>query len=140
MPLLAENLQAWLPPDQIKRRTPLRNIQRRNHSSSMKRLNRLKNSITLDGQMAVLWDRVSVHTVNRIGRFLQRYNKLGEIHLPTACPEMHSCEGLWDWSKMNDMGNVTPQCFEELIYRTRFSLTQLQHRDHPLVVLSPTRA
>jgi len=28
------------------------------------------------------------------------------------------------------MGNVTPQSFEELITRTRSSLTKLRHRDH----------
>jgi hypothetical protein len=44
--------------------------------------------------------------------------------------ELNPCEGVWDWSKLNDMGNVTPQSFEELITRTRSSLTKLRHRDH----------
>jgi hypothetical protein len=57
-------------------------------------------------------------------------NRLDEIRLPTACPELTPCEGVWDWSKLNDMGNVTPQSFEDLISRTRSSLTKFQHRDH----------
>jgi len=40
------------------------------------------------------------------------------------------CEGVWDWSKPNDMGNVTPQRFEELTFPTRSSLRKLQHREH----------
>jgi len=40
------------------------------------------------------------------------------IRIPTACPELDPCEGVRDWSKLNKMGNITPQSFEELIYRT----------------------
>ncbi len=86
--------------------------------------------LQVDGQMTVLWDRASVHTANRIERFFERYNRMDEIRIPTACPELNPCEGVWDWSKLNDMGNVTPQSFKELISRTRSSLTKLQHRDH----------
>jgi transposase len=39
---------------------------------------------------------------------------MDEIHIPIACPELNPCEGVWDWSKLNDMWNVTPQGFEEL--------------------------
>jgi len=56
-------------------------------------------------------------------------NRMDEIRLPTACPELNPCEGVWDCSKLNDIG-VVPQGFEELISRTRSSPTKLQHRDH----------
>ena len=67
---------------------------------------------------------------NRIEGFFERYDRMDEIHIPIACPELNPCEGVWDWSKLNDMWNVTPQGFEELISRTRLSLTKLQHRDY----------
>jgi transposase len=86
--------------------------------------------LQLDGQMTVLWDRASVHTANRIERFFETYDRLDEIRIPTCCPELNPCEGVWDWSKITDMGNVTPQTFDDLISRTRSSLTKLQHRDH----------
>ncbi|WP_394358952.1 transposase [Halapricum desulfuricans] len=54
-------------------------------------------------------DRASVHTANRIERFFERSDRMNEIRLPTACPELNPCEGVWDWSKLNDMGNVTPK-------------------------------
>ena len=80
--------------------------------------------------MTVLWDRASVHAADRIERFFERYDRLDEIRIPTACPELNPCEGVWDWSKLTDMGNVTPQTFDDLISRTRSSLTKLQYRDH----------
>ena len=86
--------------------------------------------LQVDGQMTVLWNRVSVHTANRIEGFFERYDQMDEIRIPAACPELNPCEGVWDWSKLNDMGNVTPQGFEELIFRTRSSLTKLQHHDY----------
>jgi hypothetical protein len=86
--------------------------------------------LQLDGQMTVLWDRASVHTANRIERFFERYDRMDEIRLPTACPELNPCEGIWDWSKTTDMGNVTPRSFDELISRTRSSLTKVQHRGY----------
>jgi transposase len=86
--------------------------------------------LQLDGQMTVLWDRSSSHTANRIERFFESYDRFDEIRIPTCCPELNPCEGVWDWSKTADMGNVTPQTFDDLISRTRSSLTKLQHRDH----------
>jgi transposase len=78
--------------------------------------------VQLDGQLPVLWGRASVHAANRIERFFERYDRMDEIRIPTACPELTPCEGVWDWSKLPDTGNVTPQRFEELISRARSSL------------------
>ena len=84
--------------------------------------------LQVDGQITVLWDRASVHTANRIERFFERHERMGEIRMPTCCPELNPCEGIWDWSKTNDMENVTPRSFDELVSRTRSSLTKIQHR------------
>lgn len=86
--------------------------------------------LQLDGQMTVLWDRASVHTANRINRFFEKYKRFEEIRIPTACPELNPCEGVWDWSKVTDMNNVTPSAFDDLISRIRSSLTKVQRRDH----------
>ena len=43
---------------------------------------------------------------------------------------MKPCEGVWDWSKLNDMGNVTARSFDELVSWTRSPLTKIQHRGH----------
>lgn len=86
--------------------------------------------LQLDRQMTVLWDRASVHTANRIERFFENYDRFEEIRIPTCCPELNPCEGVWDWSKTNDMENVTPQTFDDLISRTRSSLTKVQRRGH----------
>ena len=48
--------------------------------------------LQVDGQMTVLWDRVSVHTANRIERFFERYDRPDKIRIPTACPELNPCE------------------------------------------------
>ena len=86
--------------------------------------------VQLDGRLPVLWGRASVHAANRIEQFFERYDRTDEIRIPTACPELTPCEGVWDWSKLTDTGNVTPQRFEEVISRTRSSLRKLQHREH----------
>lgn len=86
--------------------------------------------LQVDGQITVLWDRTSVHTANRIEQFFERHERMEEIRIPTACPELNPCEGIWDWSKTNDMENVTPRSFDKLVSRTRSSLTKVQHRDN----------
>jgi len=67
---------------------------------------------------------------NRIERFFGQYDRIDEIRLPIACPELNPCEGAWDWSKTTDMGSTTPHSFDELVSRTRSSLTKVQHRGY----------
>jgi len=86
--------------------------------------------LQLEGQITVLWDRGSVHLANRITRWFERYDRFEEIRIPTCCPELNPCEGVWDWTKYVDMSNVTPLTFGDLISRTRSSLTKLQRRFH----------
>lgn len=86
--------------------------------------------LQVDGQTAVLWDRGSVHTANRIERLFERYERMEEIRVPTCCPELNPCKGIWNWSKTNDMENVTPRSFDKLVSRTRSSLTKVQHRNN----------
>lgn len=86
--------------------------------------------LQLAGQITVLWDRGSVHIANRIGRFFETYDRFDDILIPTCCPELNPCEGVWDWSKYIDMDNVAPLTFNDLISRIRSSLTKMKHRGH----------
>jgi transposase len=84
----------------------------------------------LEGQITVLWDRGSTHLAKRIDRWFERDDRFDEIRIPTCCPELNPCEGVWNWTKYVDMRNVTPLTFTDLISRTRSSLTKLQRRSH----------
>lgn len=86
--------------------------------------------LQLAGQIMVLWDRGSVHTATRIDRFFETYGRFDETRIPTACPELNPCEGVWDWTKVIDMNNVAPLTFDDLISRTCSALTKLQRRGH----------
>jgi uncharacterized membrane protein len=40
--------------------------------------------------IAILWDRSSSHTANRIERFFKNYNRFDKIRIPICCPRAES--------------------------------------------------
>jgi transposase len=88
----------------------------------------------LQGNLLIIWDGAPIHRGQPIKDFLAR-GAARRIHLerlPGYAPDLNPVEGLWNYLKCRELGNVCCRDFAELDAALRRAKERLRHKHHVL--------
>ena len=86
------------------------------------------------GKLLLIWDGAPIHRGQPIKDFLAR-GAATRIHLeqlPGYAPDLNPVEGIWNYVKCRELGNVCCTTFAELDIALRRAKERLRHKRHVL--------
>jgi transposase len=86
----------------------------------------------IPGKLLIIWDGAPIHRGQPIKAFLAR-GAAKRIHLeqlPGYAPDLNPVEGIWNYLKCRELGNVCCQDFLELDLALRRAKERLRHKRH----------
>ena len=84
----------------------------------------------VSGEIDLVWDNLSTHRSAEVKRFLERHHCFNSVHLPPYCPELNPDEGVWNWSKTEDLANISAKDTDEMRRIVHGSLRRFQRREN----------
>ncbi len=86
------------------------------------------------GKLLVIWDGAPIHRGQAVKEFLRAgaTKRLQLEQLPGYAPELNPAEGLWNYLKRVELGNVCCRDLSELRLAIRRGKERLRHRPHIL--------
>jgi transposase len=88
----------------------------------------------IPGKLLIIWDGAPIHHGQPIKDFLARgaAKRLHLERLPGYAPDLNPVEGIWNYLKCRELGNVCCRDFPELDTALRRAKERLRHKRHVL--------
>jgi transposase len=88
----------------------------------------------ISGKLLIIWDGAPIHHGQPIKDFLAQgaAQRLHLEQLPGYAPDLNPVEGIWNYLKCRELGNVCSQDFAELDLALRRAKERLRHKRHVL--------
>jgi transposase len=88
----------------------------------------------ISGKLLIIWDGAPIHRGQPIKDFLARgaAKRLHLEQLPGYAPDLNPVEGIWNYLKCRELGNVCCHDFAELDLALRRGKERLRHKRHVL--------
>ena len=86
----------------------------------------------IPGKLLIIWDGAPIHRGQPIKDFLARgaAKRLHLEQLPGYAPDLNPVEGIWNYLKCRELGNVCCRTFAELDTALRRAKERLRHKRH----------
>lgn len=80
------------------------------------------------GDLVVIWDNGPQHHAKVVTALPSQNDRLRIVFLPPYSPDMNPDEGVWDHTKVVELGNFCPKDTKELVSEARAALNRLRRR------------
>ncbi len=87
----------------------------------------------IKGDIILICDNLKPHHSKKVKKFLDVHPRFQIEFLPPYCPELNPDEGVWNWTKTEDLANICATDTEEMTSLVRGSLRKMQHRKNLLL-------
>jgi transposase len=72
----------------------------------------------LRGPMTIVWDRSRIHSRSvAVRKYLAKHPEIATEDFPGYAPELNPDEGVWGWTKYQQLPNYSPDSMHELRFR-----------------------
>ena len=84
----------------------------------------------IKGDITLIWDNLKAHRSRKVKKFLKKHPRFQQYPLPPYCLELNPDEGVWNWTKSEDLANVCAVDPDDMVHNVRGSLRKIQKRKH----------
>ena len=92
----------------------------------------------ISGKIVLIWDGSPIHRANALKDFLKRgaAKRLHLEHLPGYAPDLNPAEGIWNYLKRVELGNVCCSDFDHLYREIIRAKERLRHKQAIIISCS----